>query len=347
MNDSYDFNAVLIYYSVYNKSADILLATNLLGILFLDPPSGNTQDYPASEISFPSITKLQSGPSGFGTSYSFRLNIKSDYMLDDTRAEIVDESTSSQLELTNWNEVFDSLGKTLSVLNQQTGTLSYVTEQYLNISANQTNILNEIDELTNKVNNLSKEVDGTEDAIGMFSSGSRPLVESSLYMRNGKIGAFTSRPIWPFQIDASLKTTDIYLEKSIRDISGNMILGYGSPIQLGSSTNYREITMYTGSNDYAFKIDTSNNISFGSLINSSTAYTTYYDPNTKRLSYGPAPSLKFNGWDIKTDAYGNIMFMYNNNVYMKMGHGNIVTKYAIAVDSNLSVNTILTEPEES
>ena len=158
-DDTYDFNAILVYYSVYNKNLDTVLATNLLGILFLDAPSGNTQYYGPGgmEIIMPSITKLQSGPNGFGTSYSFRLNIKSDYMLDDTAAIIQDGTTSSQTDIEKWSDVFNNLSKTLSILNQQTGTLSYITEQYLDITANQTNMENQIVDLQNQINSIANE----------------------------------------------------------------------------------------------------------------------------------------------------------------------------------------------
>jgi len=289
-DDQFDFNAVLIYYSVYNKALDTILATNLLGVLFLDAPSGNTSDYPISEISIPSITKLQSGPSGFGTSYSFRLNVKSDYMLDDTAAIIVDNASSSQLVIDDFTQVFDSLSKTLAILNGQTGTLSYITEQYLDITSNQTNLINQVASLTTVVNNVTKEIQGTENVITMFSAGSDPLVESSIYMKDGNVGFFTNTPQYPIQMDKTLKTKEIIIENSIKDASGNVLLGYGSPLQLGSSTNFREINFFTGNSSYGLKIDTSNNVFFGDIKNASTGYTVYYDPTTKKLTYALAPS---------------------------------------------------------
>jgi hypothetical protein len=268
IDDSYQFNAILIYYSVYNQALDTVLATNLLGILFLDPPSGNTQSYPINQIVLPAITKLQSGPNGFGTSYSFRLNIKSDYMLDDTQA-IVTDTTASQQVLADFSQVFDSLGKTLGILNQQTGTINYITEQYLDLSAQQTNLLNQMNSLQQEVNNLGVGIQGTENAITMFASGNDPLIDSSIYMKNGKIGLFNNDPAFPVQIDASLKTKDIYIENAIRDTNGNILLGYGSPQQLGSKTNFRELDIYTGNNTPAIHIDTSNNVFINNIATSS------------------------------------------------------------------------------
>jgi hypothetical protein len=268
IDDSYQFNAILIYYSVYNKALDTVLATNLFGILFLDPPSGNTQYYPGMEIVLPSITKLQSGPNGFGTSYAFRLNIKSDYMLDDTQAIVID-TTASQMVLEDFTQVFDSLGKTLGILNQQTGTINYITEQYLDLSAQQTSILNQMNSLQQQVNNLDIGIQGTENAITMFASGNDPLIDSSIYMKNGNVGFFNINPTFPVQIDASLKTKDIYIENAIKDTSGNILLGFGSPQQLGSKTNFRELDIYTGNNTPAIHIDTSNNVFINNIATSS------------------------------------------------------------------------------
>jgi len=141
INDNFDFNAILLYYTVYNKDVTKVLARNLLGILFLDAPSGNTSNFPATSITIPSITKLQSGPTGFGTSYSFKVNIKSDNLGDDTQAIIMDESTSAQTALNDWGEVFDNLGKSLAILNKHTQTINYITQQYNQINDKQNQIL--------------------------------------------------------------------------------------------------------------------------------------------------------------------------------------------------------------
>lgn len=266
LDDEFDFNTVLIYYSVYNKSLDKVLATNLLGVLFLDAPSGNTSNYTVTEITLPSITKLQSGPSGFGTSYSFRLNVKSDYMLDDTAAEIVDESTSSQTVLSDFGEVFDNLSKTLAILNQHTGTINYITEQYLDITSNQTNILNQINDLDYRLNDVERDITGTEDTIAMFADGDDPIVDSSIYMKHGRLGFFTNNPTYSAQFDSDVKVKDLIIENAIRDTSGNILLGYGSPLQIGSSTGDRNITFYTGSGTPAFLIDNTNTVTFTGAV---------------------------------------------------------------------------------
>jgi len=155
INNNFDFNAILLYYTVYNKDYTKVLARNLLGVLFLDTPSGNTSNFPATSIIIPSITKLQSGPTGFGTSYSFKVNIKSDNLGDDTQAIIIDESTSAQTALTEWSDVFDNLSKSLDILNKHTQTINYISQQYNQINDKQNQIM-QVDYLNNASGGLKK-----------------------------------------------------------------------------------------------------------------------------------------------------------------------------------------------
>jgi hypothetical protein len=282
VNDTFEFNAVMIYYSIYNSVQDTILATNLLGILFLDAPSGNTQviGNGAPGILLPSLEKIQSGPSGFGTSYALRLNIKSDNMVDDTAATIVDYATSDQLQAENWNEAFFELEKAVNILTQNNSVLNYISDQYLQVQNVQTQMANELQQLEYTVSDIGKEIKGTAGALTMFSDGSDPLIESSIFMASGNIGFFNPQPTWPVQIDASLKTKDIYIENAIRDISGNILLGYGSPQQFGSPTNFRGMAFYTGNPTPAISIDISNNVILNNLpintyINESSLGTSF------------------------------------------------------------------------
>ena len=267
VNDTYNFNAALIYYSIYNSVQDTVLATNLLGILFLDSPSGSTENIGFGGIIIPSLEKIQSGPGGFGTSYALRLNIKTDNMLDDTAAAITDAATSDQLYAQDWNEAFYQLGKAVNILTQNNSVLSYISTQYEAMQSTQNQMLNDLQQVQNELNDLTQEVKGTENTIPLFSSGTDPLIDSSIYMENGNIGLFNNHPTWPVQIDASLKAKDIYIEKAIRDVSGNILLNYGSPLQFGDPSNFRGMTFYTGNATPAIYIDTSNNVIIPALGN--------------------------------------------------------------------------------
>jgi hypothetical protein len=288
INDRFEFNAVLVYYSVYNAVQDTVLATNLLGILFLDAPSGTSQLISGDGILIPSLEKIQSTTGGFGTSYALRLNIKTDNMLDDTGAIIVDDATSDIFEAENWNLAFAELGKAVNILTRNNSVLNYISDQYVTLQSNQTQMLNSLTALQAQVNDIAVDIQGTENAIAMFSAGDDPLVESSIYMKSGKVGIFNANPDFPFQVDASSKMKDIYINKAIRDVSGNVILSYGSPLQLGSSTNYREIALYTGGLTPALTIDTSNKVSIPSFTSPSVVLNSSIGTG---LAWGPAGTL--------------------------------------------------------
>lgn len=257
INDAFNFNAVLIYYTVYNSTMDEVLGRNLLGVLFIDAPSGNSAEIDSVGITIPSLEKIQSQAGGFGTSYNLRLNIKTDNMVDDTGATIVDESTSDQVDAANWVEAFANLNTAVNILTQNNSTINFLSGQYIEVQETQTQILNDLEALQWQVNDISRDINGEANTIAMFANGDDPLVESSIYMRFGKVGIQKQEPEYPLHIGGTTKTDEIIIENAIRDTSNNILLGYGSPLQVGASTNDREIHMYVGNLDPIIIIDSS------------------------------------------------------------------------------------------
>jgi len=262
ISDAFYFNTVLIYYTVYNSTMDEVLATNLLGVMFLDAPSGNSSYITTGGvgITLPSLEKIMSTATGFGTSYSLRLNIKTDNILDNTTAVIVDEATSDQLYAEDWNEVFYNLERSVNILSQQNATMSYIYDQYSEMKETQTELVNDLTELEYVVDDIGRDITGTENTVPLFSSGDDPLIDSSIYMKNGRIGIFTNDPKYSLHIDSSMKVRDIILESAIRDVSQNVLLSYGSPLQIGASTNNRSIEFYSGDRNYIMRLDSSKNV---------------------------------------------------------------------------------------
>lgn len=175
INDRFEFNAVLVYYSVYNAVQDTVLATNLLGILFLDAPSGTSQLISGDGILIPSLEKIQSTTGGFGTSYALRLNIKTDNMLDDTGAIIADDATSGIFEAENWNLAFAELGKAVNILTRNNSVLNYISDQYVTLQSNQTQMLNSLTTLQAQVNDIAVDIQGTDNNGGGASLNSLDL----------------------------------------------------------------------------------------------------------------------------------------------------------------------------
>lgn len=107
----YTFNTVLVYYSIYDSASNNILATNLFGILFLDAPNGTSGSF-----TIPSLTKKKSNAAGFGNGYSFRLNLKTSSITDDTTAEISDWSTGESEITTDFANVTANLNKALDLM---------------------------------------------------------------------------------------------------------------------------------------------------------------------------------------------------------------------------------------
>jgi hypothetical protein len=81
----FDFNAVLIYYDVYDPANPIDSATNLYGVLFLD----DVQDQGASIYGIPTLKKYKPNivTKLNGNSYGFKINLKFDVDIDQTGVE--------------------------------------------------------------------------------------------------------------------------------------------------------------------------------------------------------------------------------------------------------------------
>jgi len=218
VNDSYNFNTALNYYTVYNSTMDEILGTNLLGVLFLDAPSGTSAQIPTEGIVIPSLEKIQSGATGFGTSYSLRLNIKTDNMMDDTQAVIVDEATSNQLDVENWTEAFANLGTAVNILTQNNSTIQFLSNQYTQVSETQTQLINDVQALNWRVNEIKPLLTGTKGTVPLFGDPDDLFIDSSIYMLDGKIGLFTKEPVADIElgkdtlVNGSLTTSTLILE---------------------------------------------------------------------------------------------------------------------------------------
>lgn len=82
---TFDFNAVLIYYDLYNPTSGATQATNLFGILFLD----NVDPLPSGAGMIPRLTKYKpnSITGDNGNSFGLRINLKFDVNAQDTSIE--------------------------------------------------------------------------------------------------------------------------------------------------------------------------------------------------------------------------------------------------------------------
>lgn len=85
-NKNFDFNTVLVYYDVIDPVTNVLKATNLYGVLFLNKIQSN-----GLEFEIPRLTKYKPDPLSKinGNSYAFKLNVKFDTSIEDVAVEPV------------------------------------------------------------------------------------------------------------------------------------------------------------------------------------------------------------------------------------------------------------------
>jgi hypothetical protein len=122
--DNYDFNAILIYYTI-SDSVGNNIATNLYGIIILDSAQYNgktiVSDIGAdvagtAPMTINSYKKTSSTEKTFGSSYSIRLDIQTASIYDNTAHIITDISTAESSTLTDFNEVVSNLNDCVKIM---------------------------------------------------------------------------------------------------------------------------------------------------------------------------------------------------------------------------------------
>lgn len=130
----FGFNAILLYYSVYdqNDTNKTAYAINLFGIVFLDSPS-SVQN---SQAKIPSLIKKKSFGGAnkanfFGNSYSFRVNIKTLSVYDNTDAMIQDNTTMSSINSVDFSDVVSNLNRAIDVMNTNVQSTMAIQDAYM------------------------------------------------------------------------------------------------------------------------------------------------------------------------------------------------------------------------
>lgn len=130
----FGFNAILLYYSVYdqNDTTKTAYAINLFGIVFLDSPS-SVQN---GKAKIPSLIKKKSFGSAnnanfFGNSYSFRVNIKTLSVYDNTDAMIQDNTTMSSINSVDFSDVVSNLNRAIDVMNTNVQSTMAIQDAYM------------------------------------------------------------------------------------------------------------------------------------------------------------------------------------------------------------------------
>lgn len=157
-SEDYQFNTILLYYSVYDIN-DNILATNLYGVYFIDSPVPSYSNNTSYEFEIPRLNKLKSTNDGFGTSYSFRLNMRTSSIYDNSDLSIYDNSSSENSIINDFNDVVSNLNESIKLLGKHTKHTYILTEKYNTMYDEILNITNKLAEINNNVNNLLQQRD--------------------------------------------------------------------------------------------------------------------------------------------------------------------------------------------
>lgn len=153
-SNDYEFNAILVYYSIYDNT-DNILATNLYGVYFVDAPKLLEENKDKSfNFKIPRLNKVKSNIDGFGTSYSFRLNMRTSSIYDNENNIIEDNSSSENSIINDFNNVIAKLNDSIKLLSKNTKHTYILTEKYNKIYNNVSSITRKLNELNNNVNTL-------------------------------------------------------------------------------------------------------------------------------------------------------------------------------------------------
>ena len=162
----FTFNAILVYYSIYNSDKTKRLATNAYGIYVLDNsvPSGID-----GVFFFPSLNKIQATTLKQGTSYSFRINIKptTAYSGD---IHVEDNSTAAFEMSEDFTDILRNLSSALTTLRTNTRLLYSIKK--------------EDTEVKDMVAKTMEKIDDIEADVNGIVNGNFPYTAAGIYRQN-------------------------------------------------------------------------------------------------------------------------------------------------------------------
>ena len=147
----YKFNAILVYYSIYNSDKTKRLATNAYGLYLLDNAIEDSEN--SGVFYFPSLLKKKTSNLQNGSSYSFRINIKSTTAYSGD-VQVADNSTAAYDMSEDFNDVLRNLTAATNILRGNTKLIQQISNDNTNVKEMVSNIMEKVDDLTTDVDNI-------------------------------------------------------------------------------------------------------------------------------------------------------------------------------------------------
>lgn len=219
MRDEFNFNAILLYYSVYDLDDEYKqpLATNLFGIVLLDGGTGSG-DYVLAPVKKKKSFAGQTGQNAyFGNSYSYRVNIKTLSVYDNTDARIDDVTSSNSLYVNDFNDVISTLNRAVDMMNFNSHTINAVQDRYMALQTAVVDLTNTVNELPNDV--LSKTLDVVDASMAAAKNEVEKYVDDQIEELKQRLGLVD---------DASIEVLGEE-EQPVDPSTGEMMYGAAAP----------------------------------------------------------------------------------------------------------------------
>ncbi len=142
----FEFNSILVYYSIYDSTGKNILATNAYGLLLLESAKPDGDISGSNSYKYPSLPKKQSGKNDAGSSYSFRLNIKTSSVYNGD-IKVTDNSTPGYAMSEDFNDTIRNLAVAVDTLRSNANLISVLCDQSSSIKDLVVRSLDKIDDI--------------------------------------------------------------------------------------------------------------------------------------------------------------------------------------------------------
>jgi len=123
----------------------------LFGVIFLDGAKF-IEGTSNSKFKIPSITKRKSTTKQFGNSYSFRVNLKTMSVYDNTDAIIQDNTTISGVNAVEFSDAISNMNRAIDIMNSNLTTTMKIQDQYASILSYYDNFEDELRDISTCLN---------------------------------------------------------------------------------------------------------------------------------------------------------------------------------------------------
>lgn len=145
----YEFNSVLVYYSIYDSTGKNIIATNAYGLLVLDNASTEGEN----KYKFPVLVKKKSTLDDAGNSYSFRLNVKTTSVYNGDII-VTDNSTAAYSMSEDFNDTIRNLADAVEILRSNANLIAVISSENQAIKRLTTQSLDKIDDIEKTIKSM-------------------------------------------------------------------------------------------------------------------------------------------------------------------------------------------------